>query len=1128
MDNYKELILKIELLELENRNLKNILKGKADYPSTPPKKPESNSVKNNIAHSVSKNDPFNINSAAYLDPRNEKYFSTLSRNLYAQVNEREVVKIVLNELSIRSGSMITHYIRINDTDLFISTLTKNINNEAEDFFSENSITSNEMHINLQKLISNGYSLFRRKESSESFFSANKWIAPTTESILLIPLIIMDELIGITALDISGTESDFTSVDLMIYQTISSIITGSLKRIAHESDIILKKEQYELIIENTTHILFQLLPDGKIIFSNRRFSEFLKVNQDDIIGKSIFDFIDSDEITNLKNAIYNLTPDEIYGSVELFTASSGTARLIQLDFNAVFNDSGRIVLINFMGDDITDKKFLESELLKTKKRLDLAFLAANDSYWDADLITGEFFYSQNFYRMLGYDDYNTSEKFSEFLKIVHPDDVVLLKNTVKKSFTGESIRSTVKFRAKTSDNDYKWLLSRTMVIETNEYGKPSRITGTNSDITATVHIEEKLKESENRLKLILDNMPVMLDAMDSDHNIIHWNRECEHITGYTRDEIINNTSAPDFLCREQDELKCIYEKRIELGGNFRNKEFELTSKDGKLKTIMWSNLSDLYPVPGWHSWSVGIDITELKEATRALNLNREKLKEAQIIAKLGYWEYNFQNKTCLWDSIVSEIMGYSSGYMELNQDELYSHIHEDDRDPVIKNFINSVKSKLPHSNIFRCRLKNGAILYIKQISKTEYNSSGKALVSRGIIFDITELKKTELELVKAKEKAEENNRLKSAFLANMSHEIRTPLNSIIGFSELLSDGTSTADENIMYIDIIKESSKQLTTLVSDIIDISKIDANLMVIGRKVFSLNKKIEHLYEIFRNEIKTKDKPINLIVETGLDSDSDFIISDEIRLTQILSNLLGNAVKFTALGSIKFGYTLTDNNTQIEFHVTDTGIGIQKKNQNKIFGRFQQADSSIARKYGGTGLGLSISKELSHLLGGKMWMESEHEKGSTFYFKIPYVKGEPDSNLSDKSTEIDDEKYERLKDKNILIVDDNHTVLKLLSAILKKSGLNCITAESGKDAIEIVESDRRIDLVLLDIQMPDMDGIAVLHFIRRSHPSIKIIAQTANALGEDKGKYVRIGFDGYISKPFNRTDVIKTISSLI
>jgi PAS domain S-box-containing protein len=1126
MDKEKELILKIELLEKENRNLKNILQYNEVDITVPDLSSFFNSSSSNRNAGIDKNELLNINSAANRNLYNEKYISNISRKLNAQVNEREVINIVLMELSWRSGSKTAYYIRPENSYNTITTLS--INNEKTPVFSEKIIQPGELSINKEDLYETGFSILQKADNTDNFFRKNLWIKPEVESILIFPVIVMNEIVGILVMDITGKENELTAVDLMIYQTVSSIITGSLKRISSETENKIKKEQYELIIENTPHILFQLSPDGTIKFSNRKFSEYLKVEHNDLVDKSIFHFIDNAEIKPLKKALSELTPEKYYGSIELIITTSGTPRLINLDFSALFNESGKMTITNFMGEDITDKKLLESELLKTKKRLDLAFLAANDSYWDADLISGDFFYSQNFYRMLGYDRYDVTGKFSKFLKIVHPDDVEELKNAVKKSINGEVIRSTLKFRAKTSDGEYKWLLSRTMVIETNTAGLPSRIIGTNSDINETVRIENKLKESEKRLKLILDNMPVMLHAMDSDQNIIHWNRECEHVTVFKKEEIISNPDISDSLCYGDEIKKCIYEKNLKLGGNYRNEEFDLVCKDGKIKTIMWSSLSDLYPVPDWYSWSVGIDITELKEVTRALDLSREKIKEAQVIAKLGYWEYNHLNKRCIWDSILSEIMGYNNEFMELNESDLYSHVHEDDRDSMMNKFILHIKNRSPHNDTYRCRTGKGETIHLKQISKTEYSSKGKAVVSRGIVFDITELKKTELELVKAKEKAEENNRLKSAFLANMSHEIRTPLNSIIGFSDLLSDNSASPEENMMYIDIISESSRQLTTLVSDIIDISKIDANLMDIDKKEFHLNKKIDHLYEIFRNEIKNKNKLIKLSIKTELKNNDDVIISDEVRLTQILSNLLGNAIKFTESGNIEFGYSLTEYDKYIQFYVSDTGIGIQKKVQKKIFGRFQQADTSIARRYGGTGLGLSISKELSRLLGGKMWLRSEPGNGSTFYFKIPYIKAEPDRLPPDTFIDLDDEKYSALKSKSILIVDDNATVLKLLTAILSKTGIKCLEATSGGMALDIIKTNKEIDLILMDIQMPDMDGITAMNLIREIRPSIKIVAQTANAFEEDKNRYINIGFNGYVSKPFKRNEIIKTVTSII
>jgi PAS domain S-box-containing protein len=1119
MEKERELLLKIELLETENKNLTDRLNYMQDNAS-------------DCLNGFIFNNEFTINEikklklSASRDLKNEKYISSLSKSLNVKVTERDVLNTVLREIYWRSDSRAIYYIQPGETIHSITSITFNVNDENAPFYSSNVIPSKNLFIDTEKLYDTGFSIFLKNGNSRDFFIKNNWLNPSTESLLLIPVILKDEVAGIIAIDITGKENKVSAADLMIYQTVSGIISGSLKRITQENEVRLKKEQYELIIENTSHLLFQVLQDGEIIFSNQKFLEFLNIKREELINKPVFDYIDYPE--QLKKVLTEISVHNSSGSIEITTGFTGSARIVKLDFNAVFNETGNILLINFMGEDITDRKYLEHELIKTKKRLDLAFLAANDAYWDIDLITNEFFYSQNFYVMLGYDENIMINNFDSFLKLVHPDDVGKIKDIFNRYLAREEIRTAIKYRVRSSTGEFRWILSRTMVVDTDDKGMPARIIGTNSDITKAVLIEEKLKESENRLKLILDNMPVMLIAMDEFGDIIHWNRECEHVTGYMKEEIVNTPQAATLLTPDEYDMDIIHTNLVKKGGNFRNEKLDLKCKDGSIKTVMWSSLSNLYPVPGWHSWSVGINITELEAVSKALNESTEKFREAQIIARLGYWEYNHSKNRCMWDTILSGILGYSCESMEVNDTELYSHIHEEDRDMVRKKFIHSIKNRTPHNAILRCITKTGGMVYLKQISKTQYNSINRAEITRGIVFDITELKKTEQELINAKNRAEENNRLKSAFLANMSHEIRTPLNSIIGFSELLADRSSSLEDNLNYIDIIKESSKQLTGLISDIIDISKIDANLMSVNKTTISLNKVIEHLNKIFLNEIKNRNKDIKLTYSTGFRDPSDLIITDETRIRQILNNLLSNAIKFTDKGTIDFGYRATGDGRFIQFHVKDTGIGIPYRKQKLVFRRFQQADESIARKYGGTGLGLSISRELCRLLGGTMWIRSEQGKGSAFYFKIPFIQGKPDDMAYDFTGEINDDIYIKLRGRTVLIVDDNITAQKLLCAILGKTGMNCITADSGQAALDIIRSGKKIDLVLLDIQMPDMDGVNTLYKIRENLPLMKIIAQTAHAFEEDKKKYISIGFNSYISKPFNRHKILKTISSVI
>jgi PAS domain S-box-containing protein len=1135
MDNKSDLILKLESLEEENRLLKKILGESLNQDNT--------GVHNSSAISgafdramieTSFHREFLNNAGVPADTvqtaerlSNEKYISALSRKLNSLADEKSVLKTVLQDLLIKSNARYIYYIQLDESSCIISSILPADNADTEDIFSfqEFSSSRSDLNIKLDDLYDIGNLTLNRKPG-EMFFSTNRWVSPDIKSALLIPVIVQNEILGIIIIDTSGNESGITPVDIMLYQTVSSIVTGSLKRIAYENRIRDRKERYELIIENTAHLLFQTLPDGTITFANRRFAEFFGTTSSELNGRQIKEIAlrDQGSVLSLMKSLSGITGT--FESEISITDYHNSERIIRLSVNPVLSESGNILLFNFLGEDITEKKYLQNELLTTKKRLDLAFLASNDAYWDANLLTGEFFYSQNFYRMLDYDSSEMPSLFRDFLKLVHSEDVPLIKNIAKKCFSGEIIRTSIRFRAVTSHGDYKWIYSRMMIIESDKKGSPTRLIGTNVDLTATVKIEEKLKESETRLKMILDNMPVMLDAIDESGIIIHWNRECEHVTGYSAEEIINNPDARRLLYTDEKERKFFFKMPPEHGGNYRNMESTLVSKSGIKKTILWSNLSDLYPVPGWHSWAVGIDITPLKEAREALSESTYKLREAQRIARLGYWEYDHKQAVFTWEGTLSKMIGYDDKPMMIPENEMLNFIHEEDRKRIAKSFYRCIRDREIHNDIIRYLTKSGETIFVRQTSKTDYDSSGTPLFTRGICFDITELKKTELELVKAKVRAEESDRLKSAFLANMSHEARTPLNSIMGFSELLCEKGVSEEDKVNYAGIIRESSRQLTSLISDIIDISKIDAKLMVITKKPVRLNRIISHICGVFRNEVK--GRPVEVSCSKEFDDNSDAIITDETRLQQILNNLIYNALKFTESGTVSFGYTLTEDRKFIQFHVEDSGIGIPKNRQKMIFGRFKQADVSIAKKYGGTGLGLSICRELSRLLGGKIWVRSEVNKGSTFYFKIPYETA-GSVELLDNETVIKQKEYgDFLKNRKILIVDDNRSVHTLLAAIFRKYEALPLSSETAAEAIARITGDDSIDIVLLDIQLPDIDGTVAVKKLKEIRPTLPVIAQTANALEDDRRRYLELGFDGYISKPYNREELLRTVCSLI
>jgi signal transduction histidine kinase len=374
------------------------------------------------------------------------------------------------------------------------------------------------------------------------------------------------------------------------------------------------------------------------------------------------------------------------------------------------------------------------------------------------------------------------------------------------------------------------------------------------------------------------------------------------------------------------------------------------------------------------------------------------------------------------------------------------------------------------------------------------------------------KQLENELIRAKEKAEDSDRLKSAFLANMSHEIRTPMNGILGMTQLLANPDTTVEQRKEYIDLVNKNSETLLNLVDDIIDISKIEAGQMKIIHKSFRLNTLLDQIIVLFTSSPIYKSKhELELIIKKNA-PDNLCIYSDPDRLRQIFINLIGNALKFTNCGYVEFGYNVKGK--MIEFYIKDTGIGISNEKQKIIFDRFIQADNSLTRKFGGSGLGLTISKGLIELLGGQILVSSELHSGSTFYFTVPYIPTfDEDNSYRKGEPEPSDYKW---NDRTFLIVEDDKVSFKFLENIFRKTGAKIVHADNGLKAVELIKQSPEIDMVLMDIQLPEMNGLDATRMIKQLRKELPVIAQTANVLEEDREKCLEAGCVDYISKPIN------------
>lgn len=381
----------------------------------------------------------------------------------------------------------------------------------------------------------------------------------------------------------------------------------------------------------------------------------------------------------------------------------------------------------------------------------------------------------------------------------------------------------------------------------------------------------------------------------------------------------------------------------------------------------------------------------------------------------------------------------------------------------------------------------------------------------------------LNLLEEKRKAEASDQLKSAFLANMSHEIRTPMNSILGFSQLLEDETLDKETRTKYLEYIHSSGELLLNLINDIIDLSKIEAGELKLEKSFFNLSELMQELHETFSREGEKMDRSgVNLNLDLPIYAGSFLYYTDRFRLKQILANLLSNAFKYTDEGAVAFGFR--EDKKQLLFFVRDTGIGMTEAESKLIFDRFWKIKEHKGKLYSGTGLGLAISKNLVELLGGSISLESEKDVGTEFHFTIPLKKQKEKirKDIQDKTKA----KYNWSK-RVILVVEDDSSNYAYLKGVFSKTRAKLKWVENGKEAIDLCKRER-VDLVLMDIKLPVMDGIEAFQTIKQENPNLPVIAITAYAMAGEKEKYLLLGFDGYYSKPVNASKLLIGIKKFL
>jgi len=548
----------------------------------------------------------------------------------------------------------------------------------------------------------------------------------------------------------------------------------------------------------------------------------------------------------------------------------------------------------------------------------------------------------------------------------------------------------------------------------------------------------------------------------------------------------------------------------------------------------------------------------EKGKRAEELERSKqlLDEAGRLARIGGWEFGLKNNKLSWSDVVYQIHEIEPDYQPTVESAI--NFYAPESIPVISEAVRQVieEGKSYDIDLQLITAKQNRI-WVRAIGQA-YRVNGEIVKIGGVFQDINErkiaeqelivvnkklaaqkeeiiaqneeylqinkeLNQTNTELIIAKVHAEESDRLKSAFLANMSHEIRTPMNGILGFSELLKEPNLSGEQQQEYIKIIEKSGARMLNIINDIVDISKIESGLMKVNVEESNVNEQIEYIYTFFKPEVEGKG--MQLFFKNSLPLKEAILKTDREKVSSILINLVKNAIKFSDKGSIEFGYE--KKGKYLEYFVKETGIGIPKNRQKAIFDRFVQADIGDKRAFQGAGLGLSISKAFVEMLGGKIWVESEEGIGSTFYFTIPYNTEPEEKNVIQNdvlSEGVENQINPEVSGLKILIAEDDEESEKLITIAVRKFGNEVLKATVGVEAIEACRNNPDIDLVLMDIKMPIMDGYEATRQIRQFNKDVVIIAQSAYALIGDREKAMAAGCNDYISKPIKKGELMKLI----
>lgn len=915
-------------------------------------------------------------------------------------------------------------------------------------------------------------------------------------------------------------------DLINYKSIQNRLLKAEEELDKQQNLA---NNYLNIVNNMIIVLNR---KGEITLLNKKGHDILGYEEGELYGKEWFSTcLPKDFSIEIKEYFKELILGNVEGQ-ETYENSiirkDGKERIVRWFNTLVKDDLGNITGLLSSGEDITERRQSEQALKESEERLNLVLKSSNDSHWDWDFANKKIYYSPQWWAQIGYMPNELPVNDQLWYELTHIEDRAQIDETLDKALKTDLESYQIEFSLKHKDGHYTPVLSRGFITRDND-GNMLRVTGTNMDLTERKKVENTLLNNQKRYKKAQSLGKVGNWEYSPETTLFWGSDEAKRIFGFELDNIDFTTDKIESCIPERER---VHQALIDLIEHDKKYDlvFDIITFDKGIRKTIHSVAELERDAQGNIEKITGVisDITERKQAEEVI---KSAKKQAERNEKYYLSILNDMGDAVFVKDEQSRFMLVNDAFCKmanLSEKDIVGRTLAEEVAPeehelflkIDKEVFRTGKESIVEEMITIRGVKTKTL----STRKTRFiDSKGKKFIV-GAIRDISERKQAEIELITAKEKAEESDRLKSAFLANMSHEIRTPMSGIIGFTSLLKEPGLSGEEQQQYIGIIEKSGARMLNTIHDIIDISKIESGQVDVSLSDLNLNKQIDELFDFFLVEAEKKN--IQLSFTNKLPDHQVKIKSDKEKLDSILTNLIKNAIKYTNSGGIEFGYTLNKktDSFELEFYIKDTGVGIPKKRQKAIFNRFEQADIEDRQVYEGSGLGLAISKAYIEMLGGKIWLESEEGVGSQFYFTIPY--NSKDKEVQRKNKKSSNKQQSAKKELKILIVEDEEFVITYLSIVLKEYAKEILVAKTGIEAVEMCNKNPDIDLILMDINIPIMNGYDATRKIRMFNKDVFILAQTAYTQKEDKEKCIEAGCNNFIPKPIKKEELLGIITN--